>query len=103
MTTTESYVRPSWDPSLSIGPAPEWNSASRDWREEGICSTVDPEIFFPPRGASTVYAKKVCRGCPVKDRCLATALENDERFGIWGGYSERERRKMKSQSNFTIQ
>lgn len=65
------------------------------WKELAICSQTDPEIFFPEKGGSTREAKAVCRGCPVRKDCLQAALDRDERFGIWGGYSERERRSMK--------
>ena len=65
------------------------------WQERALCAQTDPEAFFPEKGGSTREAKKVCQGCEVKSECLDYALENDERFGIWGGLSERERRKLK--------
>lgn len=54
-----------------------------------------PDLWFPARGESTREAKAICRSCPVRDACLDYALENCEKFGIWGGYSERERRRMR--------
>ncbi len=65
------------------------------WQERALCAQTDPEAFFPEKGGSTREAKKVCTGCEVRAECLEYALENDERFGIWGGLSERERRKLK--------
>ena len=65
------------------------------WQERGLCAQTDPEAFFPEKGGSTREAKKVCTGCDVRSECLDYALQNDERFGIWGGLSERERRKLK--------
>jgi len=65
------------------------------WQERSLCAQTDPEAFFPEKGGSTREAKKVCTGCEVRSECLAYALANDERFGIWGGLSERERRKLK--------
>ena len=65
------------------------------WQERALCAQTDPEAFFPEKGGSTREAKKVCTGCDVRMECLEYALENDERFGIWGGLSERERRKLK--------
>jgi WhiB family redox-sensing transcriptional regulator len=65
------------------------------WQAEAVCSQTDPEAFFPEKGGSTRDAKKICSGCNVKAQCLEYALANDERFGIWGGLSERERRKLK--------
>lgn len=68
------------------------------WQERALCSQTDPEAFFPEKGGSTREAKKVCAGCEVRSECLDYALENDERFGIWGGLSERERRRLKKQA-----
>lgn len=68
------------------------------WQERSLCAQTDPEAFFPEKGGSTREAKKVCTGCDVRRECLEYALEHDERFGIWGGLSERERRKLKRQA-----
>jgi len=65
------------------------------WQERALCAQTDPEAFFPEKGGSTREAKKVCVGCDVLGECLDYALAHDERFGIWGGLSERERRKLK--------
>lgn len=65
------------------------------WQEKALCAQTDPEAFFPEKGGSTREAKRICQGCEVKDACLEYALANDERFGIWGGLSERERRRLK--------
>ena len=65
------------------------------WQVDALCAQTDPEAFFPEKGGSTRDAKKVCAACTVKQECLDYALGNDERFGIWGGLSERERRKLK--------
>ncbi|HEX4834555.1 MAG TPA: WhiB family transcriptional regulator [Trebonia sp.] len=65
------------------------------WQDRALCAQTDPEAFFPEKGGSTREAKRVCRSCEVRAECLEFALENDERFGIWGGLSERERRKIK--------
>ncbi len=65
------------------------------WQERALCAQTDPEAFFPEKGGSTREAKKVCTTCEVRAECLDYALANDERFGIWGGLSERERRKLK--------
>jgi WhiB family redox-sensing transcriptional regulator len=65
------------------------------WQERALCAQTDPEAFFPEKGGSTREAKRVCTGCDVRAECLEYALEHDERFGIWGGLSERERRKLK--------
>ena len=67
----------------------------RDWQSRANCMGVDPDLFFPERGASTREAKEVCRGCVVRENCLEYALANGEKFGIWGGLSERERRRVR--------
>lgn len=65
------------------------------WQTSANCLGVDPDLFFPERGASTREAKEVCRGCVVQQECLEYALANGEKFGIWGGLSERERRRIR--------
>jgi WhiB family redox-sensing transcriptional regulator len=62
--------------------------------DDGLCLQVDNEIFFPEKGGSTREAKRVCAHCDVREECLKYALDHDERFGIWGGKSERERRRL---------
>ena len=69
--------------------------AELSWQERALCAQTDPESFFPEKGGSTREAKKVCTGCDVRAECLEYALAHDERFGIWGGLSERERRRLK--------
>lgn len=69
------------------------------WQTESLCAQTDPEAFFPEKGGSTRDAKKVCSGCTVRSECLEYALKNDERFGIWGGLSERERRRLRKRAN----
>jgi WhiB family redox-sensing transcriptional regulator len=65
------------------------------WQTDALCAQTDPEAFFPEKGGSTRDAKRICTTCEVKAQCLDYALQNDERFGIWGGLSERERRKLR--------
>ena len=72
-------------------------SLDKDWQDFANCLGVDPDLFFPERGASTREAKEVCRGCVVREDCLEYALRNSEKFGIWGGMSERERRRIRRQ------
>lgn len=69
----------------------------RSWQDQANCLGVDPELFFPERGASTREAKEVCKGCAVREACLEYALTTGEKFGIWGGLSERERRRIRRQ------
>lgn len=76
---------------------PEAIEPAENWQDHANCLGVDPDLFFPERGASTREAKEVCRGCVVQADCLEFALRNGEKFGIWGGLSERERRRIRRQ------
>lgn len=69
----------------------------KTWWDFANCLGVEPDLFFPERGASTKEAKEVCRGCVVREDCLEYALDHGEKFGIWGGMSERERRRLRRQ------
>nr|WP_307845694.1 WhiB family transcriptional regulator [Saccharomonospora sp. NB11] len=70
----------------------------QDWQDRALCAQTDPEAFFPEKGGSTREAKRICQVCEVRNDCLEYALAHDERFGIWGGLSERERRKLKKRA-----
>jgi WhiB family redox-sensing transcriptional regulator len=86
-------------------PALPWttgSAAEEAWRLDALCAETDPEAFFPEKGGSTREAKRVCTGCTVRAECLEFALASDERFGIWGGLSERERRRVRLQRRGTI-
>jgi WhiB family transcriptional regulator, redox-sensing transcriptional regulator len=76
-----------------------WDIHKPTWQRAANCLGVDPDLFFPERGGSTREAKEVCRGCVVREQCLQFALENGEKFGIWGGMSERERRRLRRRRN----
>lgn len=73
-----------------LAPAP----SSSAWRDEALCAQTDPESFFPDKGGSTREAKELCALCPVQPECLEFAVAHDERFGVWGGLSERDRRRL---------
>ena len=63
--------------------------------KDANCKGSNQDDFFPDRGSSTIKAKKICSECKVKELCLEYAVERKERFGIWGGKSERERRTIR--------
>lgn len=65
------------------------------WWDYAACLGMDPDLFFPERGESVAAAKEVCQDCPVRLTCLQYALDNKEHHGIWGGVSERERRRIR--------
>ena len=68
-----------------------------NWMARGNCATQPPDTFFPSDGVGVEIAKRICEGCPVQEPCLEYALQNGEKFGIWGGMSERERRRIRRQ------
>lgn len=72
------------------------NVEAEAWQADAVCAQTDPDSFYPARGGSTKAAKLVCSGCPVIEECLEFALEHEERHGVWGGLSERERRKIET-------
>lgn len=77
-------------PLEGIAAAPAW----MDGRE--LCSQADPEVFHPEKGASVAEAKAICARCPLKEPCLEWAIETNQRFGVWGSASERERRQIRA-------
>lgn len=77
------------------GPLAHGGNGELSWQARSLCAQTDPEAFFPEKGGSTREAKRVCLSCDVRTECLEYALAHDERFGIWGGLSERERRRLK--------
>jgi len=83
--------------SQNTSVAADLDGEDKSWQDMANCLGVDPDLFFPERGASTREAKEVCKGCVVRDDCLEYALANGEKFGIWGGMSERERRRIRRQ------
>lgn len=65
-----------------------------DWHADALCSQTDPDAFYPEKGQVPTKALIVCGNCPVQTQCLEWALANDERYGVWGGKTEPERRRM---------
>ena len=65
-----------------------------EWMDEGNCVEQPPGLFFPSDGVGVEVAKKVCVDCPVREVCLEYALVNRVDHGVWGGTSERERRRI---------
>ena len=65
-----------------------------EWMARGNCAHESPSTFFPSDGVGVEVARRICATCPVKDRCLEHALVNRIDHGVWGGCSERERRRI---------
>lgn len=70
------------------------DEAEADWMSEGHCRHYPPAVFFPSDGVGVLNARKICAECPVKDDCLEYALAHRIEHGVWGGCSERERRRI---------
>ncbi|BBC31421.1 hypothetical protein SGFS_027150 [Streptomyces graminofaciens] len=62
-----------------------------NWQERALCAQTGADFFFPEPGSSVREAKRICGMCEMRPACLDYALTNDERFGVWGGLSEKER------------
>lgn len=69
-----------------------------EWWDRALCAQVDTELFFPEKGGSTREAKAVCSRCEVRPECAGYALHHNERYGIWGGLSEVDRRRLRRQT-----
>lgn len=106
-TLRDALRRSGWDPDtgMELTPVPLLSAESphearvgdTTWMRHGECvGSADPAIFFPVTERETRAAKKVCRGCPVREECLTWALTNDEQYGVWGGLSETERANRQS-------
>jgi len=67
---------------------------NQTWRDHAACRGIDPEIFYPVSDEEADPAKTICDNCSVRTLCLEYALTSRERDGVWGGATERERRRM---------
>jgi WhiB family redox-sensing transcriptional regulator len=72
------------------------------WMEEGNCRAYPPATFFPSDGAGVDHARRICATCEVVETCLDYALENRIEHGVWGGCSERERRRIAKRRRITV-
>lgn len=73
-------------------------AVDQDWRAGGLCSGADPDLFFAVGALEHKQAKRICRACPVRQECLTYAMESPVDHGIWGGLTERERRRWRRQA-----
>jgi WhiB family redox-sensing transcriptional regulator len=64
------------------------------WMQRGLCREIPPTTFFPSDGVGVEIARRICATCPVREPCLEYALEQRIDHGVWGGCSERERRRI---------
>lgn len=70
------------------------------WQADALCAQVGTELFFPEQGGSSQDAKRICAACDVRAQCLQYAIDHEERWGMWGGVSERNLRKLIAQKNW---
>jgi WhiB family transcriptional regulator, redox-sensing transcriptional regulator len=82
----------------AAGPLLDDDEEDLGWRDYALCAQTDPDAFFPEKGVPSAPAKAVCRACFVRAECLGYALATDQRWGVWGGLSERERRRLKREA-----
>jgi WhiB family redox-sensing transcriptional regulator len=94
MTRRTIRSEPAGDRPDELGGAPPDPDSATAWMAEGNCRLYPPSTFFPSDGVGVDRARKICRGCPVGERCLEYALDNRIDHGVWGGCSERERRRI---------
>jgi WhiB family redox-sensing transcriptional regulator len=73
--------------------SPEYNDL--EWKMAAACRGLDPNMFFPTAESDAEMAIRVCAKCVVKSECLEYALVTNEQYGIWGGTTEDERRKLR--------
>lgn len=71
-----------------------FDDSPTSWMAEGNCRNYPPSVFFPSDGVGVDRARKICAGCPVLGTCLEYALAERIEHGVWGGCSERERRRI---------
>lgn len=69
--------------------------APQPWTDGALCAQVGGDAWFPEKGGSVREPKRICSRCPVQAECLQYAMDEDIRFGVWGGLSERERRALR--------
>ena len=68
-------------------------ATDQNWRARALCAKTDPDLFFSPGALEHKAAKRICRECPVRRECLVYAMDTPMDFGVWGGLTERERRR----------
>lgn len=101
-------IRPAPQPAAQTRTEPPtWENARLDdldpdmpWQSAALCAQIEPELWFPEKGGSAKSAKEICMRCPVRQPCLEEGLRAPDNFGIFGGLSERDRRKLRRDSGF---
>jgi WhiB family redox-sensing transcriptional regulator len=103
-TQPSRHVRPPKKPVEPTLPTAAWLVEREEWQQQGRCHGKDKtSVFFPPKGGNNNLPKLICQGCPVQFQCLEYAVRTNQRFGIWGGKSEKERRIIRKRRRQTEQ
>jgi WhiB family transcriptional regulator, redox-sensing transcriptional regulator len=87
-------VGPVRDLEIDVRSLPREVSPPDSWQDRSACYGLDPEIFFPTTEEEAGLALSYCGLCPVRETCLAWAVYNGERYGVWGGTTEQQRRRI---------
>jgi WhiB family redox-sensing transcriptional regulator len=82
------------DLEIDVRSLPQQVSPPDHWQERSACYGLDPEVFFPTTEEEAGLALSYCGVCPVREMCLAWAVQNGERYGVWGGTTEQQRRRL---------
>jgi len=87
-------LEPMIDLDIDIGRLPKQVNPPDFWQEKAACYGLDPEVFFPTTEEEAGLALSYCGTCSVREVCLAWAIHNGERYGVWGGTTEQQRRRL---------
>ena len=84
----------SLDLDIDVQQLPKQVNPPDFWQDKAACYGVDPEVFFPTTEEEAGLALSYCGVCPVREVCLAWSVQNGERYGVWGGTTEQQRRRL---------
>ncbi len=88
------HVRIERFPDVDLGALPMDPTPPDFWQESASCFGVDPDVFFPISEEEAGPALAFCGACRIREECLSWALKNGERYGVWGGTTEQQRRRL---------
>ena len=84
-------------PTVDVDVLPADPSPPDVWQERSACFGIDPDVFFPISEEEAGPALAFCSACTIRSECLSWALKNGERYGVWGGLTEQQRRRLTRQ------
>src|SRR3954466_14304498 len=94
MCTRGASVRIERFPEVDVASLPTHPTPPDFWQERAACFGVEPDVFFPVSEEEAGPALAFCAVCPIREECLSWALKNGERYGVWGGTTEQQRRRL---------